>query len=181
MTGREVGSRRWGCAALVAGRGLLVAPQAAGNIGVPMLALLWPVSVVAFVPVVAVEAVVARRVVGGSWGAAWKLSFLACRRRSLACRDLDRDRRTRSSRCRRSGGPRRGAGSRMGSVPSGGDLESARGEEEDGGRVADALVAAGAHVEPRQSATPGWRREGLRDRCRGRLGLAAWRRPQGLR
>lgn len=77
MARRQVGSRRWWCAALAAGMGLLAAPRAEANVGVPMLMVLWPVAVVAFVPVVAVEAMVARRVIGGGWGAAWKVSLLA--------------------------------------------------------------------------------------------------------
>jgi hypothetical protein len=72
-----IGSRRWWCAGLAAGLALLVAPRAEANVGVPMLMVLWPVAVVAFVPVVAVEAVVARRVIGGGWGAAWKVSLVA--------------------------------------------------------------------------------------------------------
>jgi len=71
------GSRRWWPAAVAAGLGLLVAPRAFANVGLPMLLLVWPAAFVAFLPVVAVEAAVAQRVIEVPWGAAWRLSFRA--------------------------------------------------------------------------------------------------------
>lgn len=84
MVRRHVGSGRWWCAAVAAGLGL------------PVLVLVWPVEVVAFVPVVAVEAVVARRVAvplflarSGSSGGACNLSGSAAANPPEGCGRLE--------------------------------------------------------------------------------------------
>ena len=48
-----------------------------GDVGLPMLAFLWPWAWVLFLPIVVVEAYAARRRLSNSWRQALKLSFLA--------------------------------------------------------------------------------------------------------
>lgn len=56
----------------------LLAPTVSfADVGLPMLAIVWPLSWVAFVPIVAIEAIVARRVVQLQWGKAATSSFVA--------------------------------------------------------------------------------------------------------
>jgi hypothetical protein len=56
----------------------IFSPQSVyANIGVPMLVVVWPLSWIAFVPVVAIEAAVARKVVRLSWRKSLRSSLLA--------------------------------------------------------------------------------------------------------
>src|SRR5690349_8117178 len=51
--------------------------QYLANMGVPMIAIYWPPAWLAFVPVVAIEAWWARRVLGNSWRKAITSTFVA--------------------------------------------------------------------------------------------------------
>ena len=45
--------------------------NAHANIGIPMLAIVWPVYWVALLPIIAIEAGIAKRDLNTSWGSAW--------------------------------------------------------------------------------------------------------------
>lgn len=62
-------SRAATCTAAAVGLGILVLPfPARANAGVPMLLLVWPASWVLFIPIVAIEAWIARRIVAMTIG-----------------------------------------------------------------------------------------------------------------
>jgi hypothetical protein len=56
---------------------VLLPGVAQADIGLPMIVLAWPAAWLALVPVVAIEAVVAKRILGFGWGRAARLSFMA--------------------------------------------------------------------------------------------------------
>ena len=56
---------------------LFVPRLAVADIGFPMLAAMWPVAWLTLPPAIVIEAVVARRVLGFSWGRAFRLSTIA--------------------------------------------------------------------------------------------------------
>lgn len=57
---------------------LLAAPTAAGaNVGIPMLVYAWRAAWMLLIPVIALEALVARRVLGATWPSSFKVAGLS--------------------------------------------------------------------------------------------------------